>query len=185
MLCHWALHLPVTPSNKYYHTGWRRAANFPGGYLLDVGVHHIAVLRLLLGEIASVSAMVTQMREDLSPADTLSATLCFDSGVLGAYIVSYAAGSPWLPALHVIGETGVLWVHRQELVVTSEGVTRDVQVIGNQGVEAELAGFAAAIRQGQPHRNPPAQALQDVAVIEAMLRSAETGREMTPERIRE
>jgi hypothetical protein len=33
------------------------------------------------------------------------------------------------------------------------------------------------------HRNSPQQALQDVVVVEAMLRSAETGCSVTPESI--
>ena len=37
-----------------------------------------------------------------------------------------------------------------------------------------MAAFAAAIPR-EPHFNTPAEAVQDVAIIEAMLRSAETG----------
>jgi predicted dehydrogenase len=50
-------------------------------------------------------------------------------------------------------------------------------------VNTEFAAFAAAIREGKPHRNTPQEALQDVAVIEAMLRSAETGKAENAERI--
>ena len=66
---------PITPDNKYYHTDWRRSGTFPGGFLLDGGVHHVAAFRQVVGEIVSVSAEVRQMRADLPPADTLSAVI--------------------------------------------------------------------------------------------------------------
>ena len=42
----------------------------------------------------------------------------------------------------------------------------------HDSVPKELLAFAAAIRDGEPHRNSPEEALLDVAVVEAMLRSA-------------
>jgi predicted dehydrogenase len=183
LLCHWVVYNPINPDNKYYHTPWRRSGGYPGGFLLDVGVHHVAVLRWLLGEISQVSAMTGQIRADLPPADILSATLQFESGVSGVYLATYAVNAPWPPELTITGEHGSLRVHRQGLEVTSNGLTRSVPVTPHQGVKKELAAFAAAIRRGEPHRNSPQQCLQDVAVVEAMLRSAETGRHVAPERI--
>lgn len=184
LLCHWVVYNPINPDNKYYATPWRRSGDFPGGFLLDVGVHHIAVLRWLLGEISQVSAITRQIRADLPPADLLSATLQFESGLTGVYQATYAVNAPWPPALHITGEKGSLRVHRQDLEVTSEGVTRTIAITPHQGVKAELAAFATAIRRGEAHRCMPGQALQDVAVIEAMLRSAETGCQVAPEQIR-
>lgn len=183
LLCHWVVYNPINPDNKYYNTPWRRSGDYPGGFLLDVGVHHVAVLRWLLGEISGVSAVTGQIRPDLPPADILSATLQFESGVSGVYLATYAVNAPWLPALTITGERGSLWVHRQGLEVTSNGATRPIPVIPHQGVKKELAAFAAAVRGVEPHRNSPQQCLQDVAVIEAMLRSAETRCRVTPERI--
>lgn len=183
LLCHWVVYNPINPDNKYYATPWRRSGDFPGGFVLDVGVHHVAVLRWLLGEIVGVSAMAHQMRADLPPADTLNATLRFESGVTGVYQATYALNAPWPPALHITGEAGSVRVHRQALEVTSGGTTRTVPVTPHQGVQRELAAFAAAVREGQIHRNSPQQALQDLAVVEAMLRSAALDCPIAPEQI--
>lgn len=179
---HWALNIPLVPSNKYYQTEWRRSGTFPGGFLLDGGVHHVAVLRLVLGEIARVTAVVKQMRPDLPPADTLSAILEFDSGVIGSYAVTYATGAPWANALHVVGERGALRVDRDLLELTRDGATQPVGYTANKSVTDELAAFADAVQHGTPHRNSPPTALNDVAVIEAMLASAATGAPVTPKR---
>jgi predicted dehydrogenase len=183
LLCHWVVYNPINPDNKYYRTEWRRSGDFPGGFLLDVGVHHVAVMRWLLGEITQVSAITRQFRADLPPADALSATLQFENGVLGVYLANYAVKAPWPPVLYITGENGSLRVHRQDLEVTRGDTTRTIPITAHQGIRRELAAFAAAIRQGQAHRNSPEQALQDVMVVEAMLRSAETSCSVIPERI--
>lgn len=182
LLCHWAAHVGITPGNKYYPSLWRRSNRFPGGYLLDGGVHYVSALRMVLGEIDRVTAMTTQVRDDLPPADTLSATLHFDSGLIGTLAVTHAGTAPWPPELRIVGERGAFSVYREELEVTCGGETRR-QSFARGGIQGELAAFAAAIRQGTPHRNTPEEALQDVAVVEAILKAAETGQAVSPFRV--
>lgn len=40
----------VTPGGKYYETPWRKAPGYQGGFVLDGGVHHIALIRYVSGE---------------------------------------------------------------------------------------------------------------------------------------
>ena len=181
LLCDWTLHKPITPDNEYYQTAWRQVPAYPGGYALDAGVHHAAVLRMILGDIREVSAVTAQVRSDLPPLDTLSASLQFANGVLGTYLVTFAVGAPWPPALRITGESGALRVWSNELTVTREATSHTRPVKANRGVEAELVAFAQAVRAQQPHRNTPVEALQDLAIVEAMLRSAETGLKVRPE----
>jgi predicted dehydrogenase len=183
LIAHWALHIPLTADNKYYATAWRRSGSFPGGFLIDGGVHHVAVWRQVLGEIRTVSAAVAQMRPDLPPADTLSAAMQFDSGVVGSYTASYAAAAPWAGGLRVVGERGSLVVDRGRLDWTIDGVAHETTFPPSQSVRDELAAFADTIERGAAHRNSPEEGLQDVAVIEAMLHSHETGSRIAPERL--
>lgn len=182
ILCHWALPIVMSPANKYYGTTWRRDGSFPGGFLLDGGVHYAAALRLLVGEVEEVAAFTAQMREDLPPADTLAASLRFAGGALGAFGVTFAAQHDAETAISIIGDGGSLRVYRGTLEITRGGeIAR--HTYADQGVRDELAAFAAAIIDGTPHRNSAEEALRDVAVIEALLKSAETGRAVAPERI--
>lgn len=175
-------HVLMTADNKYYHTAWRRENVFPGGFIMDGGVHYIALLRMVLGEIATVSAVARQMRADLPPVDTVSAALEFASGLTGSYNVSYAAPSPWTQTLHIVGDKGALLMNRDAICVFTESGERTLEIASHSGVNLELAAFAAAIRDGAAHRNSPQQALQDVAVIEAILTSAQTGRRIAVEK---
>lgn len=176
ILCQWLLHAPITESNKYYHTEWRRNESFPGGFLLDGGVHHAAALRLVMGEVTSVSATLKQVRDELPPADTLAATMRFANGALGSYAVTYAAGVPWEPWLHVTGTEGALRVQRTALEITVDGATERKEFAGLNGVEMELAAFAQAIREGKRHINTPEAGLADLRLVESLLQAAESGK---------
>jgi predicted dehydrogenase len=171
----WALHVAMTPDNKYYNTPWRRTGRIPGGYLLDGGVHHVAALRLILGDVMAVHAFMRQVRPDLPPADTLSATIEFASGALGSYVSSFAAGAPWEQPLQIVGTKGSLRIDRGWIEQTVGDTTERIEVSERDGVERELAAFVAAVLDGTPHRNTPEQALADLAVIEAMLDSGLEG----------
>lgn len=183
LLVDWALRSDFSPSNKYFSTTWRRENRFPGGLLLDGGVHYAAALRMLAGEVASVSAVATQHSPDLPPVDTLSATLVFENGALGSFGVTYAAGGPWPWALTVTGDEGALRISDGVISVATGSDTYALELPEHQGIREEFTAFAAAIRDGAPHHNTPDQAVQDVALIEAMLRAAETGQHVAPERI--
>lgn len=180
--CHWATSVAMAQGNKYYGTEWRRAGDFPGGFLLDGGVHNIAALRLLLGEVASVAAFTAQARADLPPTDTLAASLVFDNGALGTFTTTFAAPANADSGLTVVCENGSLRVNREQLEVTLSGQT-DRLIFSDNGVYDELAAFAAAVLESEPHRNTPEEALQDVAVLEALLRSNDARVFVSPERV--
>ena len=166
----------MRPGNKYYGTEWRRAGLFAGGLLLDGGVHHLAVLRMLLGEVTAVSAMVQQLSPALPPADTLAATLAFTSGAQAIYLNTFALGTPFAVPLTITGEHGSLRIERGR--IERAGSSGEVEVTDcaiYNGVDNELAAFAEAVRAGAPHRNTPLEALADLVAIEAMLASAEDG----------
>lgn len=175
LLVDWAIHNSVTPANKYYHTEWRRSGTFPGGFLMDGGVHHVAAYRMIAGEIVSVSAEARQMRADLPPADTLTASLQFASGLLGSYAVTYTAVTSSPTLMCIVGDKGMVRVNGYSLEVTTDEAPLNESIGERDDIAAELAAFADAVRLGTPHVNSPLEALRDVAVVEAMLQSARTG----------
>ena len=176
LFCDLSLQLQVQGDSPHVQTTWRNSGEVLGGYLLDGGVHHIAGLRVLLGEIESVSALTAAHRAYLPPADTMSAALRFANGVVGTYLITYAVGSTLgTDAVHIGGTEGSLRVSRGELVLErgEESERQEFNVLIS--VREELAAFLAAVRDGAPHRNSPQEALQDLAVVEAMLASAQAG----------
>jgi predicted dehydrogenase len=180
-LAHWAHYAPMRPGNKYYETEWRRAGLFAGGLLLDGGVHHLAVLRMLLGEVTAVAALVQQIAPALPPADTLTATLAFASGAQATYLSTFAVGTPFAAPLVITGEEGSLRIERGRIEhANSDGQVQVTECAFYNGVDNELIALAAAVRAGSPHRNTPLEALGDLAAIEALLAAAQDGRQHAP-----
>jgi predicted dehydrogenase len=181
LLAHWALYSQMDARNKYYGTPWRRSGLFAGGLLLDGGVHHLAALRMLLGEVTAVSAMVQQLAPDLPPADTLTATLAFAGGAQATYLNTLAVTTPFAAPLTIVGKDGSLRIERGRIEHADRaGSVQVVECDFYNGVYNELLAFAAAVRQGAAHRNSPLEALADLAAIEAMLAAAEDGERHAP-----
>ncbi|KAK3408605.1 hypothetical protein EUGRSUZ_J00813 [Eucalyptus grandis] len=83
----------MNSSNPYFSSSWRR--NFAGGFILDMGVHFIAGLRMLVGcEITSVSATTTHVDLTLPPPDNLSSSFQLENGCSGVFVMIVSSKSP-------------------------------------------------------------------------------------------
>jgi predicted dehydrogenase len=172
----WTNFAALRPGDRYYATEWRRSAANDSGLILDGGVHHAAVLRMILGEAASVSATTALQRPDLPPYDTVAATIIFRSGAVGGYLVSYAYQAPWPSPLLVVGDAGAIKVDTRGLELTRDGETvAETFSSGHFAVEDEFRLFAEAIRSGRLDHNPPEAALADVGLVEAIMLAARSG----------
>lgn len=172
---HWAQYTAMTPKNKYYKTQWRRSGAFPGGFLVDGGVHHAAVLRMLLGEPVAAQAVIAQFAPDLPPYDTVVATLRFTSGALATYLNTFAVSTPFSSALTIAGDAGSLRVERGRIeVANAQGEVQVTECEYYTGVRDELAAFGVSIRTGQPHKNTPEQTLGDLRLMESILTAAQS-----------
>ena len=172
----WTNFAPLRPSDRYYATEWRRSRANDSGLILDGGVHHAAVLRLLLGEPAAVGAVIALQRPDLPPYDTVAATIEFRSGAIATYLVTYAFDAPWPSPLVVVGDAGALRVDTRSVALTNGGgtVTESFESI-HFAVVDEFRLFAEAVRSGRLAENAPAAALRDVALVEAIMHAARSG----------
>lgn len=93
VVAQWSRFATLKPGNPYYTTAWRRSG-FAGGLLLDGVIHLAAALRMVLGEVATMTGMVEQVAPVSPPADTLAAVLRFASGATCSLQVSYAVDWP-------------------------------------------------------------------------------------------
>jgi predicted dehydrogenase len=171
---HWAIYAGLKPQNKYYQTAWRRDGSYQGGFILDGGVHFAAALRDILGEVAEVTARARSLRPDLPPLDTLTATVEMQSGLTGTLAFCYAVGLPFSTSLTIVGERGVLEVNRDNLKLTLEGEVKEDYRGPSNGVREELQVFAALIREAGGGHQSAQKALGDLALIESLLRAADS-----------
>lgn len=192
----------VRPDGNYFNTSWRKNPTHPGGFLLDGGIHYVAALRSLLGatagdnKITKVTGTMTQLLEILPPADTVRNVAFTQGGVTGVVTMSF--GTEFGPPLDISVTTTegmVTWRPKSVTVVTRNGADlfKPHEAVLDcseanpafpadeaTGVKAEFAAFAASIAAGQNTVDPrqsPAEALEDLLLLEAMFETGAAGGE--------
>lgn len=173
-------------TNPYFSSSWRRGFN--GGFILDMGVHFIAGLRMLVGsEITSVSALTSHVDGTLPPPDHISSTIRMENGSSGVFVMVVSSKSPKV-LWRVVGLKGTIQVEREDIDGKhGYAVTLFTGNGGNKswfypfsGVTDELTTFladtsVAILRKDQSyqveHRLSFLEGARDVAVLEAMLES--------------
>lgn len=143
--------------------------------MLDGGVHFTAALRLMLGKdnpLVTLSAHSAQLQEHLPPVDTVEAAAKTRNGAVGTISISFgttAKGSEWTVGC----EQGSVSISADE--VTIDGKTEKVED-ERRGVPPEVRKWGQALAAGTVNeRQSPEEALADLELIEAMLRSGEQG----------
>ena len=185
----------IQPGMKYYETEWRKKPEYQGGFLLDGGVHFVAGIRNLLSEsgekVTNLSAFTSQLQDYLPPVDTVDSTWKLSNGGTGTFSVSFGttfSGAEWSIAC----EGGTVSVDRtivKSKPTGGEEVTEDIpeEVQGDTkgahvpigSVVPEVFAWAKSLKTGKwDARQSPEEALADLEILEAMLRSGEKGGEV-------
>jgi predicted dehydrogenase len=151
-----------------------------GGSLMDVGCYPVNLMRLLLGAEPLRATAFARMRGGVDA--TLVGLLEFPGGVLGQLECSIESEERHGAA--ITGTQGAILVTRPwlpgsegtEYLLKRAGVDEVVHVPGAQCYCLEVEDFAQAVRTGRPTRWSLEDAVANMAVIDALLRSAREGR---------
>ncbi|XP_074348045.1 dehydrogenase FPY6-like isoform X2 [Apium graveolens] len=175
----------MNSSNPYFSSIWRR--NFNGGFVLDMGVHFIAGLRMLVGcEITSVSATTSHVDMSLPPPDSISSLFQLENGCSGVFVMVVSSRSPKV-LWRIVGLNGTLQVERGNKdgkhgylvsVYTTDGQSK-VSFYPFGGVTGELKTFIhdmsqATLKKESYEAEPRSSFIEgarDIAILEAMLES--------------
>ncbi|CCH42414.1 Trans-1,2-dihydrobenzene-1,2-diol dehydrogenase [Wickerhamomyces ciferrii] len=99
------------PNSPFLQTKWRQNPEHIGGFLSDGGVHQIALLTEVLGNIESVSANTRQLRDISGDDDILFSSVKLASGAIGTYTYStvFANNKPE-SSLIIYGTNGSIYL---------------------------------------------------------------------------
>lgn len=161
------------PGGKYYETPWRKVPEYQGGFLLDGGVHHAAMIRYVSGqEVVETHGFARQVAAHLPPLDTVNAGILLSGGGTGTISMSFASTAR-ATEFTIVGTKGSFFLTDGpdgfvlKLSLLS-GTTRE-ETIRSKGVELEINAFLEAVRTGKAQsRSGPEEALNDVAIIESL-----------------
>ncbi len=160
-------------------TAWRAQAHeAPGGAMTAIGVHLVDGMIDLLGPIASVMARVSR-HAALFADDTTDVLLTFQNGASGHIYCSTVSTPLYRMAVHGTKGFAEILGHPMETFrrLSAPPAVPDIhETRGFNMVTAELEAFAASIATLVPFPTPLSEIRHGVAVFEAILRSASTGR---------
>ena len=111
--------VPWYRSQAYYDSaGWRATwEQDGGGALMNQGVHHLDLLRWLLGPVDSVVGRCATAAHDIAVEDVALALLTFTSGALGVVQVSTAIYPGFPERLEISGTDGTAIVEADQITV--------------------------------------------------------------------
>lgn len=173
--------LPPIPEFLGGDDPWRLSRERTGGGVaVDAGSHWLRPLRIWLGEIDEVVAVIGRPYPAME-AESMCRALCrFESGVVASFDVLVIPGPGVAPApmFQVTGTTGEIIVGGDGRTVLYDGSDRHGTVVASGGYlesyDAQLAAFEAAALDGQQPAVGPDYALGELRAALAMYRSAET-----------
>lgn len=108
----------LIPGDKYA-TPWRLNHQYPGGYVMDGGIHNIAAIRMLFGELDTFRAQTLAVNPEIGTIDTLHALFSLQSGVTGQLNLCFSTNGFSENRLVILGNKGSIGLENDTLVVKS------------------------------------------------------------------
>ncbi|KAF9476098.1 NAD(P)-binding protein [Pholiota conissans] len=185
----------IDKESKWYKTPWRTIPDYQGGFLLDGGVHTVAVLRVMLPHaFTHLSGFASLNKDYLKPHDTIHTVVKAGDHFHGISEMTFACPTKSRPnadAFVITGNDGWVSVNNVNIPGSDKPIIRIVvksvvKVEGqpeqeaeetidvpSQGVLAEQQSFFDALEGKDDGLNlgDPFAALADVAFIQAALNS--------------
>lgn len=167
---------------------WRASkTESPAAAMTGMGIHLTDSFIQMLGPIAEVHALTTTGVTEWETGDLVSVHMKFECGATGSF--SSLLATPFFMRFHVFGADG--WAEARDSVRPEQvGVTilstrlkggnvqvRDVASIDT--VRVNIEAFAAAAEGGAAYPIPVSEMAHNIAVLEAITDSAESGQPVT------
>lgn len=173
-------HVPMKEGSKYGR-GWRLKLTGPG-ILLDGVVHHVAAMRMILGEVDCVATKCQRKAPWFAGCDTVTGRL-EAGGVDVAVFITFACDT-FMWEFRAVGLAGDLVVERLKgrpgyrvsvvKKVGGEDAVEDKEYMF-EGINAEFRTFIESVKNGKLHPSLFAtEAFADLATVWAMYESSES-----------
>ncbi|MBC5766404.1 Gfo/Idh/MocA family protein [Ramlibacter albus] len=172
---------------------WRHErSESPGGGMTGRGVHVIDAMLYLAGHVQQVTAQSLRLAQDFGMDDTTSMLLKFDSGATGYLGTIVATAETW--RMQVFGSNGwaevgdvdhlhtwdlkTCFIDRDNIAAKQRPVVQTFEKTSTEA--AELEDFARHAAARKPMVLPGGDAVHNVALLQAILSSIDTGAPTCP-----
>lgn len=167
----------------YDEVGWRGTRQYDGGgALMNQGIHQLDLFQFIMGEVEEVFAYcATRAHERIDVEDLCMAALKFRNGALGILEASTVAKPGFYTRIDINGSRGSVILQNNAVIewkVEGEEAYRTQKT--DLPHRLQLEEITESILAGKPSLVNGKEALKALQVVEAIYRSAETGR---PEKV--
>jgi len=174
-------------NNKYLATPWRQNPEHVGGFLSDGGVHQLALLTEVLGEVESVSALTRQVKEESGTDDILFSTFKLKSKAIGTFTYGSAFGATDKSTSFTIYGTAGSVVYDWSPSLKTPTITYQtgpsseraspktvIEIANGDTIAEEFKNFAAAVSAKDKSivNVSPAKAFHHFAIVVAAIESS-------------
>ena len=162
---------------------WRASREeAPAAGMTGMGVHLTDLLISMLGPVEAVAAQTARRALDLPTGDVVTVQLSFESGATG--FVGAISSTPYYGRFTIFGDR--MWVEARDDSHPQHGGKTHLITCGKDGVQhtrtfdakdpvrANLEEWADAVANGAEYRFKDDQRIGNVAVLEAIAKSAES-----------
>lgn len=172
----WNNFMYFTQSSPYTRTQWRLDHEHIGGFVVDGGVHNMAVIRDLFGDVTCGRAFIRQVNPAIGKMDCMSLQFETETGIAGVFNDYFTANGFQENRLVIIGREGTLTIEADDITLKRHG-EKPVQetVESMHGYREELENFHAAIREGQKVVSTFYEAYKDFEVLAKAILAAQKG----------
>ena len=138
-LATFVFHMPLLADPSSEVPAWWSSAEDGGGWLGGYASHVIDHMRMMLGEITEVSAMLTTVgNSEWTAEDTFHINFRTELGVEGVLQSSAAAYGPFVMISRVIGTSGTLWIEGDNVHVANADGERQLETPDDLTMDAPV-----------------------------------------------
>jgi predicted dehydrogenase len=176
----WNIFSQMTTANEYGATKWRQKNVYPGGFITDGGVHHIAALRTLFGEPGHVMASAACINPAIGTHDTMNSLIIFKNGIKVNYNVFYSAVSNYENRMLIFCTNGTIEINENIMQIKNADSSVDVEDFGDErGFIEEFRNFYFAITSGAKVIGTVDEAYKDFELVMKLMKSADKNKVIT------
>jgi D-xylose 1-dehydrogenase (NADP+, D-xylono-1,5-lactone-forming) len=151
-----------------------------GGSIWDVGCYPISYTRLIAGE-EPIEALGWQVLGPTGIDDVFVGQLRFTSGLLAQFECGFH--SPYRAWMEIVGTGGTMWLSKpfkpesdNWIVIKHGDRVESIEAPSQDLYQGEIEDMENAVLGGKPQRVPIEDSRANVALIKALLESAQTGK---------
>jgi len=168
-------------SDNFAAKEWRQHPNFYGGIFLDGGVHDMALIRFLFGDIERIYAVGKPQVADHCPYSVINAMLTFKNNINGSYTFRSNAKPLHKPpiGLRIFGTLGEIYLESKDCgivnVCYNNGLTENLPYTPERGYYNELLNFYNNYFNYENIISTPEKEIGDIELVFGILKSIEKG----------